>query len=354
MVDSIQTNQTEYIYSDAVPIIPEVDFESLKKIEYKIKSYVSGNHNIGLTQNELESFLNWITFNARSYAIRSLPISKELAITSDPMTGQCAPTQNVNVQLLRKFGLDVRPFNTGSCIDATNIPISLEDTKRIKNGWLSTSTRHSVAVVTLPELTSDNKVQESDFVLDPTFRQFCLKANNQTDRFINGEWLSKGYVAPHPAYFMQENFCKRLIQKGYFRLDSETAKLYGDAFKHSSVRKEYQDQIAETTGNEYISYFKNIPMALSKDNADIKEFTQLPSEIIENQKSSPFNKLTNWFKKLIGSKSRLQKLPEATSSNETTEFLHNLKSSNYSNYNFLNNSINNEKKNIPDKDDLGR
>ncbi len=331
MIKPLQTNQTEYMYSDVTPLIPEVDLEKLKEIESKLKSYTSGNKNVGLNLDEIKIFLDWITLNARNYAVRTIPIPREQAITSEPMTGQCAPTQNINVKLLRKFKLDARPFNTGDCIDKTKFPSSQDDLKKVQNGWYSTATRHSIAVVTLPELTFDNKVQESDFVLDPTFRQFCFLINNQSEKFTDKDWLSKGHVAPHPAYFMQEDFCKNLIQNGYFRLNSETAKLYGDAFKHSSVRKEYQDQIQETTGEEYINYFKTIPMQLSQG-SDENKFILLPSEIdnSQNQRKGFLKKINDWFKRKFGSKSQETKLPSSNKSSEVELFLDNLKPRDFS------------------------
>ena len=105
------TSQKDYIF-DTIPYDPEFDLEELKSIEDKLKNYTSGKSIDGLTPKEAETFLDWISFNARSYAVSNTP---ESAITS-PMNGQCAPTQKLNVELLRKFGLDARPFNTADCI----------------------------------------------------------------------------------------------------------------------------------------------------------------------------------------------------------------------------------------------
>lgn len=127
-------------------------------------------------------------------------------------------------------------------------------------------------------------MKEYDFLLDPTFRQFCLKENNQISKFTDANWLSRGYVAPHPAYFMPEKLCKELIMKGYLWLSPGNAKLYGDAFKKASVREEYQSNIPNTTGEEYLNFFKTIPMELHKDIEDEKQYTQLPSEIENMQK----------------------------------------------------------------------
>ncbi len=141
------------------------------------------------------------------------------------------------------------------------------------------------------------KVKECDFLLDPTFRQFCLKKDNQESLFEDQNWLNKGYVAPRPAHFMPENLCKELISKGYIWLSPENAKLYGDAFKKASVRKEYQSIIPDTTGEEYLYYFKNNIMELIEDSKNEEQYTLLPSEIEKMQKKE--NKLSRLFNKIF-------------------------------------------------------
>ncbi len=174
---NIQTPQSQYMYSDVMPIIPDLDLEKLKQIEKKLKEYTSGNNNIGLNKEEFEMFLNWVTYNARTYAVKNIPLSIDIAITSEPMTAQCGPTQNINVKLLKKLGLNVYPFNIGTCIDKFGIPMSSEDSERVKNGGCSTAVRHSITIVTLPILISPNKIQEVDILLDPTFRQLKKYTN---------------------------------------------------------------------------------------------------------------------------------------------------------------------------------
>lgn len=290
----IQTSQSEYMYSNVTPQIPEIDLENLKHIVDKLRAYSNGAKNNGLNRKELEQFLDWVTFNARSYAVRNIPLSITEAIVSEPMTGQCAPTQNINVKLLKKIGLDVHPFNLGECIESAQIPMSPEDKRRIQNGWSSTAVRHSVAIVKIPILTQHDYVQEYEFLLDPTFRQFCLLENNDISLFKDTKRLLRGYVAPHPAFFMEQNLCQELIRKGYVWLNPERAKQYGDAFKYASVREEYQRYIQNTTGEQYLYFFRNIPMEVVGNKKDEEKYTQLPSEI-ENAK-----KMGNGFwKRLI-------------------------------------------------------
>ena len=274
-----QTDQSKYMYSDVTPIIPILDLDKLKQIENKLKKYTSGNKNIGLNKEEFEMFLNWVTYNARTYAVKNIPLSIDIAITSEPMTTQCWPTQNINVKLLKKLGLNVYPFNMGTCIDKIGIPMSSEDSERVKNVGCSTAVRHSITIVTLPILISPNKIQEVDILLDPTFRQFCLTEINQSNLFTDSDWLGRGYVAPRPAFFMDEDLCKEIIRNGYFWLEPKRAKLYGDAFIHASVRKDYQQEIPDIQGSKYINMFKTSPNDLLEDKIYEKAYTLLPSEI---------------------------------------------------------------------------
>lgn len=121
------------------------------------------------------------------------------------MSGQCAPTQRINCNLLAKMGLDAKSFNTASCIG--EFPLTTEDKNRIDNGWFSPAVRHSVSVVTLPLIDANGNTQEYDFLLDPTFRQFCLRENCNESKYYDK--TKSRMVAPHPGYFMvSENLIK--------------------------------------------------------------------------------------------------------------------------------------------------
>lgn len=262
------TSPDKYIY-DTVPYNPEFDIDELVVIQNKLQDYTSGRTNAGITSKEAEIFLDWITFNARSYATKDIP---ESAITAS-MIGMCAPTQGVNYELLSKFGLDVRAFNMGECIGS--IPMTVQDKRKVDNGWLSNALRHAVSLVKIPIVDNKGYTQEYDFLLDPTFRQFCLKERCNSDVFYNQELLNSGYIAPHPGYFMQadnlmqlgvseevskksENLGKLIVSRGYFYLNEETAKLYGDAFQRASRRVEFQRLPIQMEGRDYIDNFENI------------------------------------------------------------------------------------------------
>lgn len=294
MIDTLLTEPSSYMYQEITPIIPDINLEELIRIENKLKKYTSGNNNVGLNKEELEQFLNWVTYNARRYAVRfNTPIPPDVAIQTESMTGQCAPTQSINVHLLKKLNLNIHPFNIGECIDATQIPLSDSDKEKIDNGWYSPAVRHSISILTLPILMPSGNVSECIFLLDPTFRQFCLKENNCESSFTDENWLKQGHVAPHPTYFMTKKLCETLIQKGYIWLSPRNAKLYGDAFRRSSIRQEFQkDAIQNITGERYLKLFYEKSMDLIDYRESDEKYTLLPSEIYEkiNKKKGIFNR----------------------------------------------------------------
>lgn len=315
-------NIEDYVFEDTIPYIPEIDLEELKSIENKLKDYTSGKSIDGLTPQEAETFLDWISFNARKYAVsaKDTPEFMDIdEIPNEPMTGQCAPTQKVNVELLRKFGLEAKPFNTADCMG--DIPVSAESKKRIDNGFLSPAVRHSVSMVSIPIIDNLGNTAEYKYLLDPTFRQFCLKENcneNQYREFGNT-------VAPHPGYFMQannlqqlgvstdiaqktEDLGKLIVSRGYFYLDDENTKLYMNAFRRASINKEYQYFADENVrGEEYIRRFENIPMQMTTLTKGDKYF-KLPSEI-KGEKQGLFSKMKNYFQNIF-SKNKIKALPE--------------------------------------------
>lgn len=306
------TNNNQYIFEDIVPNVPEIDLEELKNIQRKIENYTSGKSMQGLTVKETEKFLDWVSFNSRSYAVKDVKDS----ITEATMFGQCAPTQNINKIVLSKLGLKVRAFNIADCIG--EIQMNQFDKNRIQNGWNSMAIRHSVLLVEIPIINQDGQTQIYKFLLDPTFRQFCLKENCCINKFIDKNDTEHRQVAPHPGFFMMkenlkwlgqadgisekaEELCKTIIYKGYFHLNEENAKLYGDAFVRASERLEYQNYPINMTGKDYITNFENIPMKTVGRTSN-EQFTKLPSEI--GKTKGKIYKLIDFFKNKFNRKTQ--------------------------------------------------
>ena len=115
-----------------------------------------------------------------------------------------------------------------------------------------------VLYVTNPPIIDNNgNTAEYKYLLDPTFRQFCLNENCHESRFYDEDRKARMQVAPHPGYFMKaqnlqvlgvseleaqktEGLGRLLVSRGYCYLDDENAKLYVNAFRRASIDKEYQ------------------------------------------------------------------------------------------------------------------
>ncbi len=303
------TSQEDYILSDTRPYDPEINIEELKLIQNKLENYTSGRSQDGITPQETQIFLDWVTFNARSYATREI---LESPITSS-LAGQCESTQMINVAVLRKIGLDVIAFNTGDCIG--EIPLNEEDLRRMQNGWASPAIRHAVAFVNMPIMDKSGDTRLCKILLDPTFRQFCLKENCTYDKFYDKNKSKRKFIAPHPGYFMiadnlkqfgvfqeaaqkSEQLCKQIIARGYFYLNEENAKLYGDAFVRASRRIEFQHLPMEMTGNRYIKNFESIAMRMLDLNLERDaQYMILPSERKE-EKEGRFSRILDFFRNI--------------------------------------------------------
>lgn len=313
--------QEDYIF-DTIPYNPEFDLEQLNLIQNKLQS------GYALSAEEATIFLDWITYNAREYAVSQFKIKGQekpgVGIELHSMTGQCAPTQKINVELLRKFGLDARPFNTADCMG--EIPRNQETDKRINFGHGSPNVRHSIAMVTIPIADENSNVHSYKFLLDPTFRQFCLKENCVEKE----EWSQHGYGAPHTGYFMRvenlrqlgvsdeeaqksELVGRYLVERGYLLLSEENARLYMNAFRRASIDKFNQGKLHEISGYEFISNFENTPMEMVENNKGNEHiYTRMPNEIIEqeNKKNRTiFSKIKDLFKKIFN-RNDIKALPQ--------------------------------------------
>ncbi len=286
------TSLDSYIF-DILPYNKEIDLDKVRRIETSLRDDTSGKEQRGITYEEASYFLDWMTYNARTAATSNIP---ESAMTA-PLAGACGPTQSINTSILQKMGLDVKPFNMGECVGKT--PMTEEDRKRIENGWYSTNVRHAVTIVNLP-IEENGIVKLHTYLLDPTFRQFCLKENCVESNYWNEERIRKGHVAPHPAYFLTEEYLRKqgaseekikasyhlaqmLISRGYIELTEENAKIYGDAFARAGIREEFKDVNLTMTGLDYIREFENRKAQILEWNLYDGEFSKTPLEIEEKK-----------------------------------------------------------------------
>lgn len=280
----------DYI-SAAVPVMRQGDIEKIKQIQEKLESSTQE----GLTIQEAEQFLDWLTYNARNYANAFTGESMETA----SFALKCSPTQQINTILLEKMGIPVYPFNTGRCLG--DLPKTEEEIRAIQNGWSSHDVRHAVAIVELPIKKSDG-IDKQLYLLDPTFRQFCLKENCKEERYRDEQWIRAGHEAPHPGYFLSQEYLEKseanydtkeksryvldtLIENGYIELSDENAKIYGDAFAKASINQQFATQSIQTTGRKYKQNFMNDEEYRMKGTGDIQPYLRAPKEYPSPRKS---------------------------------------------------------------------
>lgn len=318
------TSIDNYIF-DTLPYNEEINIDEIRNIENSLRNYMSGYQQNGISYDEAFKFMDWLTFNARSAATNGIPESA----MSAPLTGACAPTQCLNTVICKKIGLDARPFNMGDCVGQT--PMTEEDIQRINNGFFSTNVRHSVATVKLP-IQHNGVTTMQTYLLDPTFRQFCLKENCSEEIYWDSLKNSKGQVAPHPAYFLTEEYLTKqgkskhkidqsnyiaqvLINRGYMELSEENAKIYGDAFAKAGIRYQFKDVKLQMSGQDYIEQFENNPMKILGLSDNYKNFNKTPLEI--EDKVTFLDKLKNFFKG-ITQRNKQKCLPEPTNFTKNT------------------------------------
>lgn len=295
--------QEDYIF-DTLPYNPEFNLEQLQQIECKLIDYTSGNSFEGLAPEEAEVFLDWITFNAREYAVSGSKTKSEdkprVGIDLHSMTGQCGPTQRINVQLLNRFGLDAKPINMVDCIGKIDeLPKSDETDKRMAYGYDSPAIWHAVTTVNIP-INLGEYTQEYTYLLDPTFRQFCLEENCNENCYKEAGHT----VAPHPGYFMKasnlmelgvsqekaqrsEILGRHIIEKGYFPIDGYS-KDYIEAFRRAAINREFQEDYERL----YSITEQESAWNLRKNQRDIvivnmgseDKFLKLPTEKSKNKK----------------------------------------------------------------------
>lgn len=298
-------NQSEYIF-EAIPTQEEIDINEIKPIE---KSLRAGK---GIFQQQAFQFLDWLTYNARVAVTSNMPGT----FKASPFIGACAPTQSINTIILQKMGLEVNSFNMEDCVG--DLPMSKEDRRRIQNGWRSTKIAHSVVLVKLP-IYEEGKLQIKRYLLDPSFRQFCIKNNCHESLYWNKKRLQCGYVAPHPGYFLSAPYLKEqgksqkeieqakiiaesLISAGYIELTEENAKIYGDAFAKAGIRQEFKDDTLKMTGKDYIHEFETRKREILPVK-EYEEYTKTPLE--RKEKKKLIIRITEFF-----SRNNRKQLPE--------------------------------------------
>lgn len=200
--EEVPNEKEEFIFS-AIPYNEDIDLHLMGAYQEELfeKGYLQEEH--------VKEFLNYAIY----YTRKSVVNETESPYYSS-LTGKCSYCASILDLYFRKLGLPCFQFNIGPTLGEESC--------------------HQLCMVEIPILKNE-KVEKISFVLDPTFRQFCLKEENRIERY---EEEPRGNVyksTPHPGYFLAltkegTELANNLITYGYFKANDENLKIYCDAF----------------------------------------------------------------------------------------------------------------------------
>lgn len=272
-----QEKKEDFLFSSK-PYNEDIDINQVAAIQdfYEKNGYIK--------EQDISTFLNWLTFAARINITHPLDSPLESSFA-----GKCAIAQTYYNKILNKIKIPVMNFNIGDL--------------------LKTNPIHEVTCISIPTTRKNQKTTKT-FLLDPTFRQFCLTEENRFERYFEEPRWSVRMSTPHPGYFFNltekgKKFANQLIKDGYFELTEENLKTYLDPFTLYVTPKEaYTNQnnlgkVAHTTttANEYWQQILNV--ASKKETLLGNESFNLdtPKEIVAKKNRSFKNRIKNFFQK---------------------------------------------------------
>jgi len=223
------SKQENFIF-DATPYNEDIDFNKIVEIErfYDNNGYIK--------EEDINNFLNYLIYYTRINICN--PAESPLTFS---MKSRCAPAANIIYELCKKMNIEVDKFNIGD--------------------MFNTHTIHELTKISIPTII-DNKKDTIQYILDPTFRQFCLEEENRFHRYFEEPRYGVRMSTPHPGYFLKLNkkgteFANNLITYGYFEINEDNIKTYFDAFRlYLTPKEEYTlDNLGLRSSTNLTSYY---------------------------------------------------------------------------------------------------
>ena len=211
-------------------------------------------HNGYLPENCINDLLNWIIYRTR----KNICTGVESPLYSS-FVGRCSKAQVYFDAILNKLKFENISFNIGDVI--------------------GTNKFHAVSCVQIPSV-KNGEITNKLFLLDPTFRQFCLIEENRFERYYEEPRWAVAMSTPHPGYFLNltekgRQFATDLIHFGYFEITEDTLKTYFDAFSlYTTPRERYNNsedigKISETAKSG-LEYWNLIINNITKPSGSVK------------------------------------------------------------------------------------
>lgn len=157
--------------------------------------------------------------------VRKIFSSFGIDIKNHTLDGYCELSQILTIYPLEKLGLKVTKNTAKKCFD---YPLN-----------------HAFGTVTF-NIMKNGIISEKTFLIDATYRQFFTSEKCNRGMY----YLNK---IPDVGYFVKDkNFAANLIRDGYFILNDETAKKYGEPFYKTNFH------LNENYKNNTTNYFNSI------------------------------------------------------------------------------------------------
>lgn len=265
----VDSKEIDFLF-DAGIYNEDIDTREIAAIQgfYEKHGYIPDSH--------IVTFLNWLTYSARKN------VSNELEdITRSSFAGRCAVAQAFFDQMLDKLGLKKMTFNVGDV--------------------LGTEPIHALTCVEIPtKINGEDAIRT--FMLDPTFRQFCITEENRFERYYEEARWGVRMSTPHPGYFFNltdegRDFANGLIHYGFFEINEQSLKTYFDPFSlYVTPKEEYRDssqigRVSSTTSSGF-DYWNKMIEARKKPNAGSHNFDmRTPREIVLKEDNRLLNRI---------------------------------------------------------------
>ncbi len=228
----LMTENESYII-DQSPSEEEPDYEKCRYIFNKLRAIQDPKqHKEGLTEKEVHTILQFIIYNTRMY-FQKLGAN----LSNGSLNGFCELGQILTLRFFGDLGFQVTKNQAEQCF---KYPYN-----------------HAFGTVTFPVI-KHGKIINQSYLIDTTYRQFFATNRCNEGRYDTVEENTGLSTAPDPGYFVKDKeFAKELLYNGYIRLDSVTAKKYGEPFYMASLKKEEAMEKKNISLNFYSNILNN-------------------------------------------------------------------------------------------------
>lgn len=250
-------------YSYIIESEPEVFSVSTEKtmeaVEHLKQAQQDGT---GITEEEAIILLDWSVQKARNY----LAEDSIYGIKNDSLTGACGIAQMLTLVPFLEIGVK------------TTINNAYNFEKEVG--------KHAFGTVTLP-IEKDGKVEDTQYLIDASYRQFFTTARCNYGRYYN---LNRN-SGPDPGYYVKdfqngENIAKEILKKGYTKLTDDALKMYGGSFIASKLNIDTKNNTDYK--NADVVFLRNVinnkQLELDYDDEEIKEYSKIVGFPSKNNK----------------------------------------------------------------------